>query len=106
MGPQTPRRLKLRPTRQYGEDGGGGALVKEEREKLQRRRIHPVQVFDNQDYGVLGGTFQGECQEHFEGTLLLPLGRQGEWLIAFGRYGRGGGSGREGDRLVQGGMIL
>ena len=48
-----PGRRELRPKRQHGQQAGGGDLIEEEREQLQRGRISPVQVFP--------GTVHGGC---------------------------------------------
>ena len=50
-----PWRVKLGATGQQGEDTGCGHLVEEQGEQLQRRGIDPVQVFDNEEDGVVRG---------------------------------------------------
>jgi hypothetical protein len=58
MGPARPGRAEVRPKGEQRQDAGGGALIDQEAEQLQRGRIDPVQVFHDKEHGLLGGDAQ------------------------------------------------
>jgi hypothetical protein len=74
----SPGRGEVGPTGQQRQDTGGGALIDQETEEFQRRRIDPVQVFHDKEQGLLRGDVQQDRQQGLEGLLLLLLGRHGQ----------------------------
>src|SRR5439155_17817318 len=70
MGAQAPRRRKLRPTRQQGQEPSRWPLVHQQGEKLERRRVDPVQVFHHQEDGLPLRQRQQPGQQRFQGFLL------------------------------------
>ena len=81
MGARAPGRRKLGPTGQQTIQARRRALLHHQAEPLQRGRIDPVQVFDDEEHRLLLGLRQQPGQQGFEGFLLLPLGRQREGRI-------------------------
>ena len=59
------------------QDASRGALIDQESEKFQGRRIDPVQVFHDKEQGLLGGNAPHDRQEGVQRLLLLLLGRHG-----------------------------
>ena len=53
MRAPAPRRRKLRPTGQQGQEPRRWPLVHQQGEELQGRRIDPVQVFHDKEDGLL-----------------------------------------------------
>ena len=100
-----PGRAEVGPTGEQRQDAGGGALVDQEAEQLQRGRIDPVQVFHDEEHRLLGGDPQQDRQEGVQRLLLLLLGRHGQGGIVGGqRQGEEGGE--EGHGLRQRQAIL
>ena len=53
MGPARPGRRQFWAAGHEDHNPGSRALIHQETEKLQRRGIHPVQVFDDKQHRVL-----------------------------------------------------
>ena len=70
-----PGRAEVGPKRHQRQDAGGGALIDQEGEQLQRGRIDPVEIFYDEEYGLLSGDAQHDREEGVEGFLLLLLVR-------------------------------
>jgi hypothetical protein len=97
-----PGRAEVGPTGQQRQDAGGGALVDQEAEEFQRGRIDPVQVFHDQEQGLLGGDAQRDRQQGVQRLLLLLLGRYGQGgIVGAQRHGEQGGKQRHGLRQRQ-----
>ena len=95
-----PWRTEVRTKGAQRQDAGGGALIDQEAEKLQRGRIDPVQVFHDKEHGLLRGDAQQDRQQGVQRLLLLLLGRHGQGGIVRGqRQGEQGG--QEGHGLRQ-----
>ena len=105
MGAPGPRRAEVGPKGQQRQDASGGALVDQETEQLQRRRIDPVQVFHDKEDGLLGRDAQQDGQEGVQRPLLLLLGRHRQGGIVRGQREREQG-GKEGHGLRQRQAIL
>ena len=90
---------------QQRQDAGGGALIDQEAEQLQRGRIDPVQVFHDEEHRLLGGDAQQDRQEGVQGLLLLLLGRYSQGGIVRGQREREE-RGKEGHGLRQRQAIL
>src|SRR5262245_41834322 len=92
MRSSRPRWAEVGTKGQQRQDTGGRALVDQEAEKLQRRRIDPVQVFHDKEHGLLGRNAQQRRQESLQGLLLLLLRRHGQGgIVSSQRYGEQGG---------------
>ena len=100
-----PGRAEVGPKGQQRQDAGGGALIDQEAEQLQRGRIDPVQVFHDKEHGLLRGDAQQDRQEGVQGLLLLLLGRQRQGGIVGGQW-EGEEGGKEGHGLRQRQAIL
>ena len=74
MGAPRPGRAEVGPKGQQGQDAGGGALIDQQAEKLQRGRIDPVQVFHDKEHGLLRGNAQQDRQQRVQRPLLLLRG--------------------------------
>src|SRR5262249_13431260 len=95
-----PGRAEVRTKGQQRQDAGGGALIDQETEQLQRGRIDPVQVFHHKEHGLLGCDAQEDRQKGLQSLLLLLLGRQGQGSIVSGQREREEG-GKEGDSFCE-----
>ncbi len=81
MGPARPGRRKFWAAGQEDHDPGGWALIHQETEELQRRGIHPVQIFDHKQHRVLVGLLPQPGEQGFQRFLALPLGCESERRI-------------------------
>jgi hypothetical protein len=99
------RWAEVGPKGKQRQDAGGGALVDEETEQIQGRRIDPVQIFHHKEDGLLRGNAQQDRQQRLQGPLLLLLGRQQQGRIR-GRQWEGEQRRKEGYGLGQRQAIL
>ena len=84
MHPGGPRWAKLRARRQEGEQPGRRALLQQEPEPLQRRRVGPVQILPDSEHRLpLGLRHQPGDQGRLR-PLLLPLRTQVQWRVGLG----------------------
>jgi hypothetical protein len=58
VGPGAPGHLKVRSCRHQQPEAGGRHLVEQQAQPLQRGRIDPVQVFDDQQDRLLCGQLE------------------------------------------------
>ena len=86
------------------QDTGGGALIDQEAEQLERGRTDPVRVFHDKEHGLLGGDAQQDHQQDVESLLLVLLRRHCHGRIV--RRQRQEEGGTEGHRLRQWRAIL
>ena len=100
-----PGWTEVGPTGEQRQDAGGGALIDQEGEEFQGRRIDPVQVFHHKEHRLLGGDTQEHRQQGLQGLLLLLLGRYGQGGIVSRQREREEGS-QEGHGLCQRQAIL
>jgi hypothetical protein len=97
-----PGRAEVGPKGEQRQDAGGGALIDQEAEQLQRGRIDPVQIFHDQEHGLLGRNAQLDRQEGVQGLLLLLLGRHSHrGIVSSQREGEQGGKKRHNLRQRQ-----
>src|SRR5262245_26915527 len=87
------------------QDAGGGALIDQEAEKLQRGRIDPVQIFHDKEHRLLRGNAPQDRQQGVQRLLLLLLRRYGQGGIVRRQREREE-RGQEGYRLRQRQAIL
>ena len=102
MRAQAPRRLKLGPTGQQGQEPGRRPLLHQQGEELQRRGVDPVQVFHHKEDGLLLRQRQQPGQQGFQGFLLLPLGRQRQGRIATAGSGSDSSAAKRGTTSARG----
>jgi len=69
-----PGRLKMRTTGEQCENSSRRYLLYEQVQQCQRRRVCPVQVFDDQEDRLSFGKFQEDRDNSFECLLALTLG--------------------------------
>ena len=77
----SPGRAEVGATGEQGQDTGSGALVNQECQELQRRGVHPMEIFHDEEHRLLGGNVHQDGQEGPQGLLLLLLGRHGQGRI-------------------------
>ena len=68
-----PRRVKMRATSQYRQDGGRWYLLDHEVQQFQGRWVRPVQVFQDKEHRLLFGKFQEDRDNGFQRLLALTL---------------------------------
>src|SRR5262252_9053410 len=100
-----PGRAEVRTKGPQGQDTGNRALIDQETQKLQRRRIDPVQVFHDKEHGPLRRKAQQDRQQDLEGLLLLLLGREVQGGVVGAQRERQEG-GKEGHDLRQWQTVL
>src|SRR5262245_31238391 len=105
MRAPSPGRAEVRTKGPQGQDAGNRALIDQETQKLQRRRIDPVQVFHDKEHGPLRRKAQQDRQQDLEGLLLLLLGREVQGGVVGGQRERQEG-GKERYDLRQGQTVL
>jgi hypothetical protein len=106
MGPHHPRRPHRGPAREYGEERCCGALIDEQLQEFEARWIDPVQIFHNEEHGVLGGQPQDKSEQRFKGLLAPMLGCQGQRRIVVLRQGQRQQVSQERHRLLYGQLHL
>jgi hypothetical protein len=100
-----PGWAEVGPKGQEHQDTRYGALIHQQTEQFQGRRIDPVQVFHDKEHGLLDGDAQENRQEGLQGLLLLLRGRHGQGSIV-GAQRQGEEGGKEGDRFCERQAIL
>src|SRR5262245_54707242 len=73
MRASSPWQTELRSSRTERQHPGGRALIDQQTEPFQCRRVDPMQVFHDQEERLLGGQAQEEREERLQGALLLLL---------------------------------
>jgi len=63
----------MRTTGEQCENSSRRYLLYEQVQQCQRRRVCPVQVFDDQEHRLSFGKFEEDRHESFERFLALPL---------------------------------
>jgi hypothetical protein len=89
MGARGPGRLERGSRREHGEQGRRRRLLDQEAQELQRRGIDPVQVFDDEQRGLVAGPREHHRQQGLERPLPLALGAHRERRIPVVREGQG-----------------
>ena len=64
MRAEAPGGLKRRATREHGVEAQRRHLVDQQRQQFQGRGVHPVEVFDDHEHGLLLGQCPHQGQEH------------------------------------------
>jgi hypothetical protein len=80
-------------------------LIHQEAEELQRGRVDPVQVFHDEEHGLLRRDAEHDRQQGVQELLFLLRGRQGQGGIRRGQR-EGEERGKEGHGLCQRQAIL
>src|SRR5262249_43823409 len=93
------------PKGEQRQDASGGALIDQQGEQFQGRRIDPVQILHDKEHGLLCCDAQENRQERLVGLLLLLRRRHRQGgIVSPQRQGEEGGE--EGDGLCQWQAIL
>src|SRR4029453_10106439 len=83
-----PGRAKLRATREQDEHGGGGDLVEQQVQHVERGGVGPVQIFPHRQDMLPLPLLQQPSNQGLLRFLSLPLGRQVERSIPLRQWYR------------------
>ena len=100
-----PGRAEVRAKGPQRQDTGSGALIDQEAEEFQGRRIDPVQVLHDKEHRLLRGDAHEDREQGVQRLLLLLLRRHGQGHIVRGQREREQGS-KEGHSLRQRQAVL